>query len=100
MSAKIPAVAANIRGAWMLRRRRNIQAPLMFAATAGIFALMITVAGVGLSIYALVPIPYLSVKLALSIRYRPASGDPRDVGTVGAIVPFYNEDPAGLRACL
>jgi hyaluronan synthase len=47
-----------------------------------------------------VALSYLAVKLTLAICYRPAHGDPSCVGTVAAVVPFYNEDPDTLAACL
>ena len=82
------------------RRRRNVQAPVMFAVVASAVAVMFVRTGVGLSLYGAVAIAYLAVKLGLAIRYRPASGDPDRVGSVAAVVPFYNEDPATLAACL
>jgi hyaluronan synthase len=81
------------------RRLRNVQSPVMFVLVIGAFAAMITQAGVGLSVYGVVAITYLSVKLLMSICYRPATTEPRGL-TVGAVVPFYNEDPEHLAACL
>ena len=82
------------------RRLRNIQSPLMFLIAAGAVGAMAALAGVGLTVYGVVALSYLAIKLTMSLFYRPSHGDPRGVGTVGAIVPFYNEDPAALRACL
>jgi hyaluronan synthase len=82
------------------RRLRNVQSPAMFLIAAATVATMTVVGGVGLSVYGLIAVSYLGIKLAMSMRYRPSTGDPRSVGTVGAVVPFYNEDPAALRACL
>ena len=82
------------------RRLRNIQSPVMFLIAAAAVATMTLVAGVGVSVYGVIAVVYLGVKLGMSMRYRPSTGDPRGVGTVGAVVPFYNEDPAALKACL
>lgn len=82
------------------RHRRNLQAPVMFTLVAGSVVVLHLVAGVGISAYGLVAVGYLAIKLGLAIRYRPADGDPRGVGTVAAVIPFYNEDPENLAACL
>ncbi len=66
---------------------------------AAVVALMLKT-GVGLSVYGVVALGYLAGKLVCAIGYRPSRGDPVDVGTVAAVVPFYNEDPATLEACL
>src|SRR5215213_4023259 len=81
------------------RRLRNIQSPAMFLIAAAAVTTMTVVADVGLSVYGAISVAYLAVKLGMAVRYRPSTGDPRGVGTVAAIVPFYNEDPSALRAC-
>src|SRR3954447_6226165 len=54
----------------------------------------------GVFLYACLSIPYLLMKLALSQRYRPATGDtPADV-ELTAVIPFYNEDPQTFERCL
>lgn len=82
------------------RRLRNLQSPLMFLIFGAAILTMVRVSGVGMSVYGAVAVSYLAVKLGLAMAYRPSTGDHRTVGTVGAVVPFYNEDPAALRACL
>lgn len=82
------------------RRTRNLQAAVMLLLAVGGLALMVAVAGVGLSLYGVVAVGYLAVKLGLSIRYRPATEPVPRTCSVGAIVPFYNEDPEALRACI
>src|SRR3954447_16908589 len=54
----------------------------------------------GVFLYACLSIPYLLMKLVLSQRYRPATGDtPADV-ELTAVIPFYNEDPQTFERCL
>jgi hyaluronan synthase len=72
----------------------------MFAVMVTAVVVLFWETSVGVSVYGVLALSYLAVKLVLAIRYRPATGDPSVVGTVAAVVPFYNEDPANLQACL
>ena len=54
----------------------------------------------GVFLYACLSIPYLLVKLALSQRYRPATGDTPAHIELTAVIPFYNEDPLTFERCL
>jgi len=82
------------------RRLRAVQSTVMFAAMASAVVALFLETGVGVSVYGLVALSYLAVKLVLAICYRPPAGDPSQAGTVAAVVPFYNEDPVALEACL
>ncbi len=82
------------------RTLRAVQSIAMFVAMASAIVVLFLETGIGVSAYGVVALTCLAVKLILAISYRPATGDPRDVGTVAAVVPFYNEDPATLEACL
>jgi hyaluronan synthase len=82
------------------RRRRGVEAVAMFGLVVITLALLVMYAGVGLSVYGAVTLTYLAVKLGLAIRYRPSRDDPAAVGSIAAVVPFYNEDPVALEACL
>jgi hyaluronan synthase len=72
----------------------------MFAVVVCALGAMYVFAGVGFSIYGAVAVGYLAVKLALAIAYRPARGDAPEHVRISAVVPFYNEDPDALEACL
>jgi len=61
----------------------------MFVVVAAAVVALFLETGVGLSVYGVVALSYLAVKLTLAICYRPAHGDPSHVGTVAAVVPFY-----------
>ncbi len=82
------------------RRLRAVQSSFMFVVVTSAVVVLFLKTGVGVSVYGVVALGYLAVKLGLAISYRPATGDPSEVGTVAAVVPFYNEDPAALEACL
>lgn len=78
---------------------RNLQSLAMFVLAA------LGVAVVGhqtdnlFSPYGILALGYLASKLGLSLFYRRATDPPPPV-SVAVVVPFYNEDPLALRACL
>lgn len=72
----------------------------MFGIVAIAVVVLVRETGVGLSTYGVLAFGYLTVKLVLAVAYRPLRGDPAEAGSVAAVVPFYNEDPAALEACL
>lgn len=82
------------------RRLRTVQSAAMFGLVVAAIVALIVLSGVGASVYGVLAVGYLAVKLVLAAAYRPARGDPPRPGTVAAVVPFYNEDPETLAACL
>lgn len=82
------------------RTLRALQSIVMFVAVVAAVIVLFLETGVGISVYGVIALTCLAVKLVLAISYRPSRGDPCDVGTVAAVVPFFNEDPDTLEACL
>jgi hyaluronan synthase len=82
------------------RRFRAVQSIVMFVGMVAAVAVLVEKTGIGVSVYGVAALACLTVKLVLAVHYRPATGDPSLAGSVAAVVPFYNEDPAALEACL
>ena len=81
------------------RWRRNLQGVAMFVfATAAIVGIL-SLDEVALSIYGVLAIGYLTIKLVMSLGYEPRT-DPAPECSVAVVVPFYNEDPTAFEACL
>ena len=83
------------------RRARNLQAAAVFAVAFGGVVAITAMTGGGIRHYGFIALGYLTVKLALSGRYRPHAGDSSVDGfSIAAIVPVYNEDPDAFERCL
>ena len=83
------------------RRARNVQAVAVFALALGGVVALTALTGGGIRRYGFIALGYLIVKLALSGRYRPHTGDESVSSmSIAAIVPVYNEDPDAFERCL
>lgn len=85
------------------RRLRGFQAVVLLATIGVAMALVATASGgptVGVTLYGMFVMPYLLIKLVLSLKYRPVRNDAPSDLTVSVIVPFVNEDPATFEKCL
>ena len=81
---------------------RRFQAVMLLLLLAGAVALVATATSrpaYGVTLYTLFVVPYLLVKLTLSMRYRASKAPVPDLD-LSVVVPFVNEDPATFERCL
>ena len=71
----------------------------MFAVAAAAVGTIMLTTDVALSLYGILALGYLSIKLVLSLGYLPSAAV-APTGSVAMVVAFYNEDPAALEACV
>lgn len=71
----------------------------MFAFAATAVAGVMFLSDVALSIYGILALGYLGVKLVMSLGYQPVT-EPAPECSVAVVIPFFNEDPTAFAACL